>query len=149
MSLLGKKAPDFSLPDTNGKVISLKDYLNKKVLVVFYPGDETAICTAQLCSYNDGYEEFRKIGVSIVGINPQSVDSHKKFNTKYNFKFPLLSDATGEVCKAYGAMGIFGIKRAMVLVDEQGNVIFENSVFNLFYKNKDDVLKSIQSLIKT
>ena len=148
MSLLGKKAPDFSLPDTTGKIVSLRDYANGKVLLVFYPGDETSVCTAQLCSYSDGYEEFRKIGVSIIGINPQSMESHKKFEKKYNFKFPLLSDASGETCKAYGAMGIFGLKRAMTLIDENQNVIFENAVMKLFYKNKDQVLESIQKLLK-
>lgn len=148
MSLLHKNAPAFTLPDSEGREISLSDYKNKKVLIVFYPGDDTAVCTKQLCSYSSGFEEFQNLGVEILGINMNSVESHKAFKAKYKLSFPLLSDSTGKVCDAYNAKGLLGVKRSTYLVDESGKVVFENEVLPVFYKDKDDIIGSIKSLLK-
>ena len=148
MSLLGKQAIDFELPDSNGKKISLKDYNGKKLLLVFYPGDNTMVCTKQLCSYSDGCDGFRDLGVEIVGINKDSIDSHKEFGAKYNFKFPLLSDTTGKICEGYGASGLLGTKRAMYLIDETGKIIFEDITLPLLYKSSEEVLDSVKKVLE-
>lgn len=147
MSLLKKKAPDFTLPDSEGKNVSLSDYKGKKVLIVFYPGDDTMVCTKQLCSYSSGFEDFQKLGVEIVGINMDSIESHKKFKDKYKLAFPLLSDPSGEVCVKYNAKGLLGMKRSTYLVDENQVVIFENEVLSVFYKDKDDIMGAIKELV--
>ena len=77
MSLLNEKAPNFTLPDSEGREVSISDYKGKKVLIVFYPGDETMVCTKQLCSYSSGFEEFQKLGIEIIGINMDSIESQK------------------------------------------------------------------------
>ncbi|MDX1958955.1 MAG: peroxiredoxin [Leptospiraceae bacterium] len=148
MTLLGKQAPEFTLPNEKNEQVSLSTKKGKKVLLVFYPGDETAVCTEQLCSYNSGFEDFQKLGVEILGINSDSVESHKKFSDKYKFSFSLLSDPTSEVCKKYNAVGLFGkTKRSTFLIDESGKIIFENEIFPLFYKDKTAILTEIQKLI--
>ncbi len=144
MSLLNQSAPQFSLPSTEGgKFISLSEYSNQKVLLVFYPGDDTPVCTKQLCSYATGFEEFTKQGVVILGINQDSLDSHQKFKTKYNLPFPLLSDTNGQVCDTYGARGLLGTKRATFIINEKGIIIYEDFIFPFFFRNKDDILKII------
>lgn len=147
MGLLGKEAPKFTLNDSDGNSISLDDYKGKKVLLVFYPGDDTLVCTKQLCSYSSGFEDFTNLGVNILGINTDSIESHKKFKAKYNLPFPLLSDGDGNVCKSYNAKGLIGVKRATFLVDESGKVVFENEVLPMLYKDKDDIIKEIKKLI--
>jgi peroxiredoxin Q/BCP len=147
MSLLNEKAPDFTLPDSEGNPVSLKDFMGKKLLIVFYPGDETMVCTKQLCSYSSGFEDFQKLGIAIIGINMDSVESHKKFKEKYKLAFPLLSDSEGTVCEKYDAKGLLGVKRSTYLIDENQNVIFENEVLPVFYKDKDDIMGAIQKLV--
>jgi thioredoxin-dependent peroxiredoxin len=147
MSLLNEKAPDFTLPDSDGKNVSLSDYKGKKLLIVFYPGDETMVCTKQLCSYSSGFEDFQKLGVEIIGINMDSVESHKKFKDKYKLAFPLLSDPEGIVCSKYDAKGLLGVKRSTYLLDESQCIIFENEVLPVFYKDKDDIMGAIQKLV--
>lgn len=148
MSLLKKKAPEFSLMDSDNYTHTLETYKGKKVLLVFYPGDETAVCTQQLCSYNSGLDDFKNLGVQILGINQDSLESHKKFKEKYKLGFPLLSDPDGTVCEKYNAKGLFGgTKRSTFLINEDSEVIFENEVLPVFYKDREDILKEIRKLI--
>jgi peroxiredoxin len=147
MSLLNKDAIQFTLKDSEGKDYSLSDFSGKKVLLVFYPGDETKVCTEQLCSYSSGFEEFQNLGVQILAINMDSIESHKKFKTKYNLQFPLLSDPSGKVCNAYNAKGLLGVKRSTFLVNENGKIVFENDVLPLFYKDKNEIIDSIKKLV--
>ena len=147
MSLLQKEAPVFSLPDSEGSLVSLSDYRGSRVLLVFYPGDDTPVCTKQLCSYSSGFEEFQGLGVKLLGINMDSVESHKKFKAKYKLPFPLLSDEKGDVCKAYDAKGLLGIKRATYLIDENGKIIFENVVLPMFFKDKEDIIGEIKKIL--
>ena len=147
MSLLNKPAPDFSLINSEGAKVSLSDFKGKKVLLVFYPGDDTAICTKQLCSYSSGFEEFQNLNIEILGINKDSVESHKKFKEKYKLNLNLLSDPDGKVCKTYNALGLIGVNRTTYLIDEESKIIFENTVLPIFYKDKDDIMTSIKSLI--
>jgi peroxiredoxin Q/BCP len=146
MSLLNKKIENFTLPDENGNLFELASLKGKK-LIVFYPGDDTPTCTKQLCSYSSGFEEFVNLGVQIIGINQDSIESHKKFKEKYKLKFPLLSDPEKKVIKLFRADGLLGTKRATFLLNEENIVIFENDTFPVFYKDKEEILKEIKKLL--
>jgi len=130
MIQINAKAPVFSLQDQDGKIHRLKDYHGKKVLLYFYPKDDTPGCTVEACNFRDGYNEFTKLGLVILGVSADSVKSHKKFAEKFKLPFPLLSDETKEVCESYGVwakkkfMGreYIGIVRSSFLIDEKGKI---------------------------
>jgi peroxiredoxin Q/BCP len=130
MIAVGKKAPEFTLQDQHDKTHSLKDYRGKRVLLYFYPKDDTPGCTQEACNFRDGYKDFQKMGLVILGISADSVKSHKKFAEKFNLPFPILSDETKEVCEAYGVwkkkkfMGreYMGIERSSFMIDEEGKI---------------------------
>ncbi|MEM4257429.1 MAG: thioredoxin-dependent thiol peroxidase [Candidatus Diapherotrites archaeon] len=127
----GSKAPDFSLPDQEGKVRSLKDYVGKKLAVYFYPKDDTPGCTTQGCNIRDNYSKLIEKGINVVGISKDNVESHKKFASKFKFNFPILSDEKMQVLKSYGVWQekslygktFLGIKRTTFLIDEKGVII--------------------------
>lgn len=127
---VGTKAPDFTLQDKDGKNVSLSDFLGKKVVLYFYPKDNTPGCTRQACAFAASYQAFVEKDVAVIGISKDSVASHVKFAEKYNLPFVLLSDPDLEVIKAYGVwqekklygkLGL-GVVRATFLIDEQGIV---------------------------
>lgn len=130
------KAPLFSLEDQDGVTRKLPEYLGKKVLLYFYPKDDTPGCTTEACSFRDTYSTLETAGLVVLGVSKDSVKSHKKFAEKYTLPFPLLSDVDGVVCEAYGVwrkkkfMGreYMGIERMSFLIDEKGNIekIYEN-----------------------
>lgn len=130
------EAPDFTLPDADGKLHTLSSYRGKKVLLYFYPKDDTPGCTTEACEFRDAYEKLASSGLVILGVSADSVKSHKKFAEKYALPFPLLSDEQKEVCHLYGVwqkkkfMGreYMGIARTTFLIDEKGKIekIFEN-----------------------
>lgn len=143
----GDVAPDFTLPSTQGEV-SLSKLLEKgAVLLVFYPGDDTPVCTRQLCDYRDNLAVFEGLGVQVLALNPQSEASHAKFAAKHRFPFPVAADADAEVCKRYGASGLFGTtKRALVLVGRDGRVKWRRTDFPLFHQTADDVRRAVEAL---
>lgn len=99
------KAPDFTLPSTGNKTISLdKDYKDKALIVYFYPKNFTKGCTAEACEFRDKFEDFRNLSIPILGISKDDIPSHEKFKKEYRLPFDLLSDKNGEVCKAYDAL---------------------------------------------
>ena len=124
------KAINFSLQDQNDKTISLSDFKGKKVLVYFYPKDDTPGCTVEACSLRDSFHKLEGLEVQILGISKDSVASHKKFSDKYKLNFPILSDESTETIKAYKAWGkkkflgkeYEGIIRKSYLIDEKGEV---------------------------
>ena len=104
---IGDVAPDFNLRDENGLPVSLKDYLGKKVVVLyFYPKDFTSGCTVEACSFRDDYRLYEDQGAVVIGVSLDSVESHSKFSEKYNLPFPILSDNGKETATAYGVLGI-------------------------------------------
>ncbi len=129
--LEGKKAPDFALPGSDGKTHRLKDYAGKKLVIYFYPKDDTPGCTKEACGFRDEHAAIQKLGVSVLGISRDPVASHQKFIAKYNLPFVLLADEDASVMTAYGAWGekmmygkpVTGTIRSTVIVDETGNVI--------------------------
>ena len=127
----GTKAPDFSLPDQNGKIHSLSEYKGQRVILYFYPKDNTSGCTKQACGFSERYPQFREKGAVILGINKDTVASHKKFEEKYGLPFPLLSDTGLDVLKMYdvwkektnyGKVSM-GIVRTTYLIDENGVIV--------------------------
>lgn len=127
----GDKAPEFTLNDQNSKFVSLKDYKGKKVLLYFYPKADTPGCTTQSCSIRDARVDLEKKGVASIGISPDMPDKQANFDTKYNLKFPLLSDPDHKIADLYGVWGektsfgktSMGIIRSSFLIDEKGFII--------------------------
>jgi thioredoxin-dependent peroxiredoxin len=144
---VGDRAPEFNLPSTRGP-LALSALLGKgPVLLVFYPGDDTPVCTKQLCDYRDNLAVFEKLGVQVVALNPQSEASHAKFAEKHHLPFPVAADAGGSVTQAYGARGLFGMtKRALVLVGRDGRVAWRKVDFPLFYETTEDVRGALAKL---
>jgi len=122
---LGTRAPDFILHDQDLKTYHLKDFKNKKnVVLVFYPGDDTPGCTKQLCAIRDDFPRFKDADTVIFGVNPQSADSHKGFINKNDFPFPLLVDSKGNVAKVYGCWKEEKIIRTVYAIDKNGKIVF-------------------------
>ena len=125
---IGDRAPDFTLKDKNGKDVTLSDFKGKRVVLYFYPKDNTPGCTRQACAFAGAYEEFQKRGVEVIGISRDSVESHIKFAEKYNLPFRILSDPTLDVINAYGVWQekklygkvSFGVVRTTFIIDENG-----------------------------
>jgi len=141
------KAPGFTLQSDGGADFKLSDLAGQRVLLVFYPGDNTTVCTAQLCEYRDGIEAFSDLGVSVVGISSDSIESHQDFRSKYDLPFVLLSDPDLEVAKLYGCKGALGMKRAVFLVDERGIIRYEHvEALALFRRRAEELLAAISEL---
>lgn len=127
---IGSTAPDFTLPDEKGNPVKLSDFRGKRVILYFYPKDDTPGCTAQACDFRDRYEEITDKNGIVLGISPQGAESHQKFRTKYNLPFVLLSDPDHKVAEKYGAWGgrmlygktFKGIIRSHFVIDEQGKI---------------------------
>ncbi|MBI3459184.1 thioredoxin-dependent thiol peroxidase [Candidatus Azambacteria bacterium] len=133
---IGQLAPNFSLPDQNGKIHKLVDYLGQPILIYFYPKDDTPGCTVEACSIRDNFPKFRRLKVKVLGVSVDSVRSHEKFVKKYELPFTLLADEDKKVVKSYGVwakkkfMGreYLGINRTSFLIDSLGKIvkIYEN-----------------------
>lgn len=126
----GRQAPEFTLADSEGHNVSLKEFSGRMVLLIFYPGDDTPVCTAQLCDYRNNVSEFTRRDITVVGISADSPDSHHRFAEKHSLPFLLLSDQQKSVARAYDAVGFLGMsQRAYVLIDEKGTVLLSYSDF--------------------
>ena len=144
----GDAAPDFKLPSTDGDVVLSERLRAGPVLLVFYPGDDTPVCTRQLCNYRDNLDAFADLGVRVVAINPQSEESHEAFSRKHALPFPLASDVGGVVCRQYGALNLLGLaKRALVLVGRDGTVKWRRTDFPVFHRTADDIRKAVVDLL--
>jgi peroxiredoxin Q/BCP len=119
---VGDTAPAFTLPGTGGKDYSLADYAGQPVVIVFYPGDDTPVCTMQLRAYSDDFSQFGDAGAVVWALSPQDVDSHNRFSGKNGgFKFPLLADTDKEVGRLYGILGPVGFyRRSVFVIDPEG-----------------------------
>lgn len=127
---VGKKAPAFSLPAASGKKVALKDFAGKRVVLYFYPKDNTPGCTTEALAFRDAAAKLKKAGAVVLGVSKDSIESHCKFIDKHGLNFDLLSDPEGTVIERYGAWGeknmygkkMMGIIRTTVVIDEQGVV---------------------------
>jgi peroxiredoxin Q/BCP len=150
MLKIGDKAPDFKLPDDTGKIISLKNFKGKKVILYFYPKDMTSGCTQQACDFRDNIKKFVKKNAVVIGISADDIKSHQKFKQKYELPFTLLSDETKNVLEQYGVWKeksmygkkYMGIARTTFIIDEKGKIekIFENVKVNGHIENLLQIL---------
>ena len=131
----GSTAPAFKTKDAKGETVSLKDLRGQKVVLYFYPKDDTPGCTKEACSFRDAFSQFKKKGIAVLGVSPDKEASHQKFITKYKLPFTLLADTDKSIAEAYGVWGekkfmgrtYMGVHRTTFLIDEKGKIkkIFE------------------------
>ena len=127
---IGDRAPDFELADQKGDKIRLSSFKGKKIILYFYPKDDTSGCTKEACDFRDNFAALKKLNVEVLGISNDDLESHKSFSSKYNLNFPILSDADKKVSKEYGVYEIkqnygreyYGITRSTFLIDENGKI---------------------------
>jgi peroxiredoxin Q/BCP len=144
---VGDAAPDFELPGTGARTYRLADYRGRKLVLAFYPGDFTAVCTRQFCSYRDQGERLDGIGAEVLGISPQSVDSHERFVAEKSLNVPLLADEDREVARAYGVLAGPLVRRAIFVVDEQGVVRHRKvSLTGLSFDSVEDLERAVASV---
>lgn len=127
---IGDLAPDFAATTHEGKPVRLSDFRDKRnVVLVFYPGDSTPVCTSQLCAFRDSWEALQHADAALFGINPFGAESHARFVNQHQFPFPLIVDKGSEIAKAYGRSALFGmlIKRAVYVIDKTGRIAYAQS----------------------
>ena len=142
---VGDKAPDFTLPGTGDRSYSLSDYRGQSVVLVFYPGDDSPVCTKQLNSYNNELDQFAEVGAQVLAISAQDIASHDKFAGKYGFRFPLLSDPDKTVAEAYGTVGPLGFPRRSVFVVNGDGVITyaHRAIAGLTYRPVSELIEAV------
>ena len=145
---IGDTAPEFTLTDGNGDSWTLSDHKDKTVVLLFYPGDDTPVCTKEMCSVRDHWSEYQATGAEVVGISTDTVESHDKFADKYSLPLRLLSDEHGEVRDKYGAKSLLPGRtaRAEFVIDPQGNLAYQKvRPIGLFRPSDEDVLNAIRA----
>ena len=144
---VGEQAPDFELPGTDGP-FRLSEHRGERVVLLFYPGDNTTVCTKQFCSYRDHPDVFASLGATVVGISAQDLDSHEGFIAKNRLTVPLLADVDKAVAKLYSAAGgPLGTKRAVVIIDEDGIVRYRHDhLLGLDYQTADDLKAALDAI---
>jgi thioredoxin-dependent peroxiredoxin len=144
---VGDPAPEFELPGTGDKTYRLADYRGRKVVLAFYPGDFTTVCTKQFCSYRDQSDKLDDLGADVLGISPQSVDSHERFVEEKRLNVPLLADEDKQVARAYGVLAGPMVRRAIFVIDEQGIVRHHKvTLAGLSYESVDDLSRAVAAL---
>jgi thioredoxin-dependent peroxiredoxin len=141
---VGDPAPDFELPGTGAKTYRLSDYRGRRLILAFYPGDFTAVCTRQFCSYRDQGERLDELGADVLGISPQSVDSHERFTQEKSLNVPLLADEDKSVAKAYGVLAGPMVRRAIFVINEQGIIRHRKvTLVGLSFESVDDLEQAV------
>ena len=144
---IGDKAPDFTLKDLDGDKWSLHEHKGKTVVLLFYPGDNTPVCTAQLCSVRDNWSQYQATGAEVVGISTDSAQSHRSFADKYSLTLKLLADEKGEVVEKYGVRSWLPGRsaRAVVVIDKNGRITYHKvQTLSLFRPKDEEVLEAIR-----
>jgi peroxiredoxin Q/BCP len=140
----GDAIPAFSLKDQSGKDFNMMDYRGKKLIIYFYPKDESGVCTKEACAFRDSYKYFEDKGAVVIGINSGSVESHRKFAEHHNLRFTLLSDPGNKVLKLFGVKNVLFLSgRETFVVDEGGKVVFK---FRSFLNGNAHVVKTLEYL---
>jgi peroxiredoxin Q/BCP len=152
-SVVLKKANNFNILDSEGKPFEFFDVLKKgPVLMAFYPGDFTFVCTKQLCNYRDNWSDFQDLGIQVIGISPNPWQQHAKFTEQYKFPFPLLSDPGNAVAKNYGCTSLFllgGVSRTTMVVNQSGLILYRYVEPTTFTHRKADELIGILRDLRT
>ena len=146
--MVGEIAEDFTLKDQYGNIFNLYENLDENILLVFYPKDDSPVCSMQLSNYQKKHQLLKKSGIKVIGINTNSEKSHKSFCNKLSLQFPLLSDKTKNVSKQFNALNIFGInKRKLVLINRNKKIEFEKTVLPNRYLPASIIIKLVKQLI--
>ena len=145
---VGDTAPGFTLPGTGDRSYSLSEYAGQPVVLVFYPGDDTPVCTKQLNSYNSEFEQFEALDAQVLGISAQGLESHEKFSGKHGFRFPLLADTDKQVAGLYGTLGPIGFpRRSVFVIDGEGIVRYAHrAIAGLTYRPVSELVEVLQRL---
>lgn len=148
---VGDVAPDFTLPGTGGTDYTLSSFRGAPVVLIFYPGDRTPVCTVQLRSYTTDYAEFDELGATILGISPQDVASHESFAAEEGFAFPLLADTDKAVAAQYGTLGPLGFyRRSAFVIDAEGVVRYAHrAISGMTFRPTDELVEAIKAAART
>lgn len=144
---VGDIAPDFTLPGTGGRSYTLSSFRGQPVVIVFYPGDDSPVCTKQLNSYNNDLAAFDQVGAQVLAISAQDVDSHEGFSARHGFKFPLLADTDKKVSGEYGTLGPLGFPRRSVFVVDSAGVIryAHRAIAGLTYRPVEELVAAVEA----
>jgi thioredoxin-dependent peroxiredoxin len=142
---VGDRAPDFELSTTGGGTTRLADFRGRWLVLAFYPGDFTPVCTRQFCSYRDAADRLDELDAQVIGVSPQTIDSHERFRAKYGLSVPLLADPERKAIRAYGVLGPAGIvRRSIFIVDPEGIVRYRQvALLGLGYQDVEDLKRSL------
>ena len=148
MTAVGEPAPEFTLPGTGGRGYTLSEFRGRPVVLVFYPGDDTPVCTRQLNSYNGELSQFAAMNAQVLAISAQSVESHERFAAKHGFQFPLLADVDKAVAASYGTLGPLGFpRRSVFVIDRQGIVRYAHrAIAGLTFRPVGELVDVLLSL---
>ena len=146
---IGDQAPDFTLPGTGGRDYSLAEFRGRPVVLAFYPGDNTLVCTRQLRSYSADIGQFEGVGAQVLGISPQNVESHENFSCKQGFEFPLLADTDKAVGGAYGILGPLGFyRRSVFVVDGDGVIRYvHRAAVGVTYRSTEELVAAVRAAL--
>ena len=144
---IGDKAPEFTLTGTGGSTYSLESYRGQPVVLVFYPGDDTPVCTKQLNTYNNDLAQFDQVGAQVLAISAQDLASHDKFSGKHGFKFPLLADTDKAIAGLYGTLGPLGFPRRSVFVIDANGIIryAHRAIAGLTYRPVNELVDAVRN----
>ncbi len=144
---VGDSAPDFYLAGTGEQTYALSDYRGQPVVLVFYPGDNTPVCTMQLNTYSSDIGQFEELGAQVLAISPQDVDSHESFSAVHGFSFPLLADTEKSVARAYGVLGPVGFyKRSVFVIDRSGTIRYAHRASaGLTFRKTDELVAAVRA----
>jgi peroxiredoxin len=144
---VGDLAPDFVLEGTGERDYTLAEYRGQPVVLVFYPGDNTPVCTMQLNTYSSDIAQFEELGAQVLAISPQSVESHEAFAAVHGFSFPLLADTEKSAARAYGILGPVGFyKRSVFVVDREGRIRYAHrAAAGLTFRRTDELVEAVRA----
>jgi peroxiredoxin Q/BCP len=147
---VGDVAPDFTLPAGGGGSLTLGSFRGRPVVLVFYPGDDSPVCTKQLSSYNNDIDQFESLDAQVLGISAQGVASHEAFSAKHGLSFPLLADVDKVVASAYGTLGPLGFpRRSVFIVDVEGVIRYAHrAIAGLTFRPVDELVDVLRSLAR-
>jgi peroxiredoxin Q/BCP len=148
---VGDRAPDFELESTGGRIDSLADHRGRWVILAFYPGDFTPVCTRQFCSYRDGADRLDELDADVLGISPQSVTSHERFSSEHHLTVPLLADPDHATARNYGVVAPGGlVRRSIFIVDPEGIVRYRHvALLGLRYRDVERLAEALESVRAT